>query len=153
MLEETYIEFVTREEREQELLQKAKCFVINGNEELIHSVAYLLERRFFSSGILACVLDSTILINGICSNCIADSDEFQRRTVEVVKLFLNSGFVCIVSGILKPIILNNNNDFIFINIDETAQKNENELYFKIEAEEIESGVNHLFKSISSNVNS
>ena len=93
------VEVVTREEKEQELLQKAKIIVIVGQATNIRDVAYLLERRFFSAGILSTVIDSEALAKGLCQDCVtADTTEFLRRQVEAAKLFLHTGFITICYG-------------------------------------------------------
>src|ERR1035437_8148363 len=122
------IEKVTREEREQELLQKAKILYIAGNTNEIQDIAFLLERRFFSAGIVSTVIDNELIKQGLCKDCI-DPTEIFRRSIEIAKLYVNSGIIAISYGSIDLIsTINNhveNTDLIVITSDSNCTSEEN----------------------------
>jgi adenylylsulfate kinase-like enzyme len=146
------VEIVTREEKEQELLQKAKIVVIIGQPNDVRNVAYLLERRFFSAGILSTVIDSDNLSKGLCQDCISDNTEFLRRTIEAAKLFLNTGFITICYGTstLMDAVNNlvNKSDFIVVTTNEAAEKIEGSFVIELGQNSLEDVVHGLYKKLA-----
>jgi len=146
------IEFVTREEREQELLQKAKIVFISGQLNIVRDIAFLLERRFFSAGILSSVIDSDRLLNGICSNCKNDESEILRLTIETAKLFLHTGIITICYGIDDSINtvnkLVNNSDLIVVTTSPKTNLNAEEISIEIGEKTLEDIVHHLYKKLA-----
>ena len=146
------IEIVTREEKEQELLQKAKIIVIVGQTTEVRDVAYLLERRFFSAGILSTVIDSETLSKGLCHDCISDTTEFLRRQVEAAKLFLQTGFItiCYGSNDLMNTINNlvNSFDIIVVTTNTTGETIEGSIAIELGKTSLEDVVHGLYKKLA-----
>ena len=146
------VEVVTREEKEQELLQKAKIIVIVGQATNIRDVAYLLERRFFSAGILSTVIDSEALAKGLCQDCVTDTTEFLRRQIEAAKLFLHTGFITICYGSEDLINTVNNHvnpiDFIVVTTNTYGDTFEGSIALELGQTSLEDVVHGLYKKLA-----
>ena len=148
------IEKVTREEREQELLQKAKILYIAGNTNEIQDIAFLLERRFFSAGIVSTVIDNELIKQGLCKDCI-DPTEIFRRSIEIAKLYVNSGIIAISYGSIDLIsTINNhveNTDLIVITSDSNCTSEENYIILELDKSSLQEVVHSLYKKLASSI--
>ena len=148
-------ERVTREEKELELLQKAKVLYITGHINQCREIAYLLERRFLSAGILSMVIDNEVLSNGLCQNCKNDNLEFSRRTIEAAKLFINSGIIAICYGVDDSIDYVNNivekSDFILITTNKYVSNYGQSFAIEIGTNSIEDVVHDLYKKLANTI--
>lgn len=94
---------VSRQEREQELLQRAKVVWMTGLSGSGKTTnAILLERKLFSAGFLCKVIDGDDVREGLnkdLSFSMADRLENIRRVAELSKLFIDAGIIVICSFI------------------------------------------------------
>jgi len=148
-------ERVTREEKELELLQKARVLYITGQINQCREIAYLLERRLLSAGILSTVIDNEMLSDGLCQNCKNDNMEFLRQTIEVAKLFINSGIIAICYGVEDSIDYVNNivekSDFILITTNEFVSNDIHSIAIETETNSIEDVVHDLYKKLAKTI--
>jgi len=150
------IEKVTREEREEELLQKSKLVFFIGEETLVRDIAYLLERRFFSAGILTKVIDSEILVTGICKDCIDNKISILERTLEIAKLFLDAGIISISFSSNHSIVGYNNiiesTDLILLNVNEKSIKfDDSNEEVELGQHSLEDAVHTLYKKLATSI--
>jgi len=149
------IEKVTREEKEQELLQKAKILFIDGEINTVRDIAFLLERRFFSAGILSAVIDSDVMLQGLCIDCKDNKDEVLRRSIEVAKLFLHSGIIAICFGSYDSINTLNNHrnqsDFVLITTNKSNNAIENVIEISFDKSTLPEVVNALYKKLAASI--
>lgn len=96
---------LSRQEREQRLLQKARVFWLTGLSGSGKStIAQGVERRLFEAGYFPQVLDGDNIRSGINNNLgfsLEDRRENIRRIAEVAKLYVNSGVV-VLSSFISP---------------------------------------------------
>jgi len=96
-------QFVSRQEREKRLQQKAKVLWFTGLSGSGKStIAQGLERKLFEAGYFPQVLDGDNIRVGINNNLgfsLEDRQENIRRIAEVAKLYLNSGVIVLCSFI------------------------------------------------------
>ena len=90
---------VSREERQQELLQNAKVIWMTGLPGSGKTTnAHLLERKLFSAGFLCKILDNDEMTHGLNSDLSSGiGTENTRRVAEVAKLMVDTGIIVIYS--------------------------------------------------------
>ncbi|MBK9983457.1 MAG: adenylyl-sulfate kinase [Saprospiraceae bacterium] len=155
--------FISREEKQLRLGQRAKVFWMTGLSGSGKStLATALERKLFDLGYHAVVLDGDNIRGGINNNLTfspEDRIENIRRVAEVAKLIISSGQICIVSFISPTIEMRQNakqiigeHDFIEVFIDTPIEICESRdvkgLYKKARAGEISdfTGVNAPYEA-------
>lgn len=102
-------QLVSRNERERFLNQRAHVFWFTGLSGSGKStIAKGVERKLFTEGYFAQVIDGDNVRSGLCNNLsfsIADREENIRRIAELAKLYTTSGLISLCSFISPTIAI------------------------------------------------